>query len=64
MDTPVASFTSAVQVPLVTDAARAGEAKKVDGIASTEKTKKQRTPISGTLARDDEERPNMHKSYS
>jgi hypothetical protein len=64
MDTPVASFTSAVQIPLVTVAALAGEAINATGIATTEKAKRQLAPISDNNARETGSRLLMPKSYS
>lgn len=64
IDTPVASFTSAVQVPLDTVAACAGEAKKVDGIATIDTTRRLRAPTSDKMVRIGEKRLTTSKSYS
>jgi hypothetical protein len=64
MVTPVASSTVAVHVPLVTVAACAGEARKVDGIATTEKAKRPTAPMSDSVVRARANRLNIPESYS
>jgi hypothetical protein len=64
MVTPVASSTVAVHVPLVTVAACAGEARKVDETATTEKAKRPTVPMSDSVVRARANRLNTSKSYS
>jgi hypothetical protein len=62
--TPVASSIVVVQVPLVTVAACAGEAKKVDGIATAEKAKRLTAPTKANMVRVGKSRLSISKSYS
>ena len=64
IDTPVASSTVALQVPLVTVAACAGEARKVDGIATAEKAKRLTAPTKDNMVRIGDRRLSISKSYS